>query len=188
MRAVRSRGGVLTIYKWSAPVAAATLLVASGVGCGRKVLRSSDVSSADYYTAEEFKHLSEEQRTEYCEELADEFQYQKERRDEAGRTRTHAIDEMRVARTRVEEIRDEIDALASDEGSRPVGPAAAGVHVVRRGDTLWGIAREVFGHGRRWTDIHDVNRDRVPDPDLIRVGMELRLPAAARQQDRIGDS
>ncbi|MEP6815461.1 MAG: hypothetical protein ABI873_07930 [Marmoricola sp.] len=56
--------------------------------------------------------------------------------------------------------------------------------LVRRGDTLWGIAaaRLPAGAGcddvgRAWRLLYDVNRSRVgSDPDLIMPGTRLRLP------------
>lgn len=171
------------------PAFALAVVVAAAMaagGCGRRVLRSSDVSSGDYYTAEEFEHLSEEQRAEYCEDLADEFQYQKERREEASRERTQASGEARSAEERAREIREEIRALESRFPDRRAEEPAAGAHIVRPGETLWRIARRVLGDGRRWKDIHDVNRDRVPDPDRLRVGTELRLPAGAMPENGKG--
>ena len=49
-------------------------------------------------------------------------------------------------------------------------------YVVKRGDTLSGIAKEVYGDGRKWRDIYEANKDKIKDPDLIQVGWELRLP------------
>ena len=59
--------------------------------------------------------------------------------------------------------------------------------VVRRGDTLWSIARAELGPGasdtevaRAWPRWHAANEDVIgPDPDLILPGQVLRRPAAA---------
>ena len=55
---------------------------------------------------------------------------------------------------------------------------------VKRGDSLWRIARIHLGSGERWREIFDLNRGRVqPDgrslrnPDLIQIGWVLELPA-----------
>ena len=54
--------------------AIATVLIcafcAGVTGCGKPVLRIADASLGDYYTEQEFKKLSPEQREEYCAELA----------------------------------------------------------------------------------------------------------------------
>lgn len=50
------------------------------------------------------------------------------------------------------------------------------VHVVRRGDTLYGLARQYYGDAARWRDIWNANRARVPHPDRLTVGMKLIIP------------
>ncbi len=49
-------------------------------------------------------------------------------------------------------------------------------YVVRRGDSLWSIAKDRLGDPEHWPRIYALNRDVVgPDPDLIRPGQLLRL-------------
>lgn len=56
-------------------------------------------------------------------------------------------------------------------------PQAPGVYVkVRRGDSLWRIAKRHYGDGRKWTRIYKSNRRKLKDPDLIFVGGRLYLP------------
>ena len=57
----------------------------------------------------------------------------------------------------------------------PPTPAEV-TYVVRRGDTLYSIARRFYGDGKLWTLIRDANRDRIPAPELLRVGTELTIP------------
>ena len=47
---------------------------------------------------------------------------------------------------------------------------------VRRGDSLWKLARRHYGNGAKWTRILKANRRRISDPDLILPGWRLRLP------------
>jgi nucleoid-associated protein YgaU len=50
--------------------------------------------------------------------------------------------------------------------------------VVGEGDTLSSIARRLLGDGSRWREIHLANRETIgPDPDALKVGMLLVLPA-----------
>lgn len=58
--------------------------------------------------------------------------------------------------------------------------AAARAYTVRPGDTLSHIAQAHFGRASLWPRIFDANRDQLDDPDLIRPGQVLRIPAADR--------
>jgi nucleoid-associated protein YgaU len=51
------------------------------------------------------------------------------------------------------------------------------VYVVKEGDSLSKIAKEVLGDASRWKEIFEANKDQVKDPNLIRVGQELRIPS-----------
>jgi len=49
-------------------------------------------------------------------------------------------------------------------------------HLVRRGDTLWHIARAHYGSGIRYTKIFENNRDKIRDPHWIYPGQRFVLP------------
>jgi LysM repeat protein len=48
--------------------------------------------------------------------------------------------------------------------------------VVQPGNSLWRIARRVYGAGVRYTVIYQANRDMIRDPDLIYPGQIFVLP------------
>jgi nucleoid-associated protein YgaU len=50
--------------------------------------------------------------------------------------------------------------------------------VVQPGNSLWRIARNSYGAGRRYAIIYSANRDRIGDPDLIYPGQIFMLPEA----------
>ncbi|MGA1439435.1 MAG: LysM peptidoglycan-binding domain-containing protein, partial [Ilumatobacteraceae bacterium] len=65
----------------------------------------------------------------------------------------------------------------------PVETRAGPVHTVDHGESLWSIADEHLGAGRRWSEIFDANDGRtfadgrrLDDPDLIMPGWQLELP------------
>ena len=74
------------------------------------------------------------------------------------------------------------------EAAEPAPPAApeqpAATVVVEPGDTLWQIAQETLGDGGRYPQIAAASTQvqpdgtRLRDPDLIRPGWELTVPAA----------
>lgn len=53
---------------------------------------------------------------------------------------------------------------------------AAGAYRVQKGDTLWDIAAEAYGDPLLWPRIHELNRERIADPDLIFPGQQFSLP------------
>ncbi len=67
-------------------------------------------------------------------------------------------------------------------------PVSARTYSVQPGDTLWRIADDLLGDGADWTSLASLNlgRDvgggaRFVDPDRLREGWRLRLPADARR-------
>jgi nucleoid-associated protein YgaU len=58
----------------------------------------------------------------------------------------------------------------------PASYAGFSKHRVVGGDTLFGIAENSYGAGNLWPRLFTANRDRISDPDLIRVGQVLRIP------------
>ncbi len=61
-------------------------------------------------------------------------------------------------------------------GEPPPGDGAGETYVVQPGDTLGKIAQQVYGDFRLWPLIFEANRDKISNPSLIRVGMELWIP------------
>jgi hypothetical protein len=49
-------------------------------------------------------------------------------------------------------------------------------YVVERGNSLWLIARRVYGKGTRYTAIYAANQNTIRDPDRIFPGQALKLP------------
>ena len=54
--------------------------------------------------------------------------------------------------------------------------AAAQSYTVKSGDTLSKIAKQVYGDASQWKKIHEANRSKIPNPDLIHPGDELVIP------------
>jgi nucleoid-associated protein YgaU len=58
------------------------------------------------------------------------------------------------------------------------GAAAAGrTYTVKAGDTLSKIAKEHLGSANDYMRIFEANRDQLTDPDKIRPGQVLKIPA-----------
>lgn len=55
--------------------------------------------------------------------------------------------------------------------------AAAQTYTVVAGDNLSKIAKRFYGNANHWHAIFEANRDQISNPDLIRVGQVLKIPA-----------
>lgn len=55
---------------------------------------------------------------------------------------------------------------------------AVATHVVRDGDELTSLAARYYGHPGAAEAIWNANRDRLSDPAVLPIGLELRLPAS----------
>jgi len=51
------------------------------------------------------------------------------------------------------------------------------VYTIEAGDTLWSLARKVHGDPLLWPVLLGANRNLVRNPDLLRPGMNLKVPA-----------
>jgi len=52
-----------------------------------------------------------------------------------------------------------------------------GVHTVAAGETLSKIAKTYLGDSGKYMEIFNANRDTLSNPDLIKVGQSLKIPA-----------
>ena len=58
------------------------------------------------------------------------------------------------------------------------GGAGAQTYTVKSGDTLSHISKEFYGNANKWNTIIEANRYQLDDPDKIKPGQELNIPAA----------
>ena len=66
--------------------------------------------------------------------------------------------------------------VVADIQAKP-GAAAARTYTVKAGDTLGKIAKELLGDASAYPRIFDANRDQLSDPDKIKPGQVLNIPA-----------
>jgi nucleoid-associated protein YgaU len=169
----------------------ATLLLL-GSGCGKPVLRLADASLGDYYTDKELKKLSDEQRDEYCRELANQREIYVAQVADASEAldaiqlgaaaRRAETDSLKALAARLEarlpEERARSRAAATDDRPGPETAPRSETYVVKPGDSLWRISglAETLGRSTEWTRLHQANRDRIQDPDRIYPGQEIQIP------------
>jgi nucleoid-associated protein YgaU len=58
------------------------------------------------------------------------------------------------------------------------GALDVSTYTVKAGDTLSSIARERLGNANAYPKIFEANRDQLSDPDKIKPGQVLKIPAA----------
>lgn len=51
------------------------------------------------------------------------------------------------------------------------------IYAVMAGDSLTKIAKHFYDDANAWKAIFDVNRDQLSDPDRIKTGQMLKIPA-----------
>jgi outer membrane protein OmpA-like peptidoglycan-associated protein/LysM repeat protein len=49
-------------------------------------------------------------------------------------------------------------------------------YVTKKGDTLWKIAEETYGDGKKWKNIYRFNKDRIKDPNKLSAGTKIVIP------------
>jgi uncharacterized protein YidB (DUF937 family) len=78
--------------------------------------------------------------------------------------------------------RADFSNVQSGSSTRPLAPEQPQDqwYTVTPGDSLSKIAKRFYGDGNRWQKIFDANRDQIKDPDLIRPGQKLKIPAAQK--------
>lgn len=85
---------------------------------------------------------------------------------------------------------DNIQGKVIIEGGDPSAPAqppepgdsVPTTYVVQKDDTLWGIAKKVYGRGADWRVIYEANRKVIRDPDRPPAGATLTIPPAPRNR------
>lgn len=56
---------------------------------------------------------------------------------------------------------------------------ASRAYTVKSGDSLSRIAKRELGSYNRWREIYDANRDKIKNPDMLTIGMQLTLPGGS---------
>jgi nucleoid-associated protein YgaU len=49
-------------------------------------------------------------------------------------------------------------------------------YVIKKGDTLSKIAQEQLGKAHRWKYLYELNKDKIKDPNKLRVGQKIIVP------------
>lgn len=104
--------------------------------------------------------------------------FRAERADAAGMAGT-AIVTIERAEPKPESPASQVAGVEAGKGATP-GQASqttsAATYVIRRGDTLWAIAKRYLGSGLRYTKIFEDNRQVIDNPNLIHPQQQVTVP------------
>lgn len=81
-------------------------------------------------------------------------------------------------------LRDRLSFPASGSAETTfqiTAPPPNATHTVQKGDSLGEIAKQYLGDFDRYMEIYELNKDKLMNPNDLRIGMELELPIPAAE-------
>ena len=69
-----------------------------------------------------------------------------------------------------------VPVFADGASPDPLTEGGGRTRIVKDGESLWTIAKDVYGSGARWMDLFDANRDQLANANQLKPGMVLRVP------------
>ena len=87
-------------------------------------------------------------------------------------------DQIKLVNPQYDDIIADIEAAPSapGSGSQQQSAPAAQTYTVQAGDTLSKIAKQFYGDLNAYMHIFEANRDKLNDPNMIKVGQVLTIP------------
>jgi nucleoid-associated protein YgaU len=70
----------------------------------------------------------------------------------------------------------ELDTAYATGTSGPLPEGTRGIYVLRQGESLSRVANAFYGDSDRWKDIVEANKDKIPDPNMVRAGTVILIP------------
>lgn len=61
-------------------------------------------------------------------------------------------------------------------------------HTVVKGDRLWTLADEYYSDAYLWPNIYNANIPKIPNPDILKIGIELLIPALEGNHLKLSDA
>lgn len=69
-------------------------------------------------------------------------------------------------------------AVAQKKETRPQTKPQPKIHVLKRGETLWALAKKYLGNGSRWPEIARLNGIKDSQVRSLPVGMQIKIPVS----------
>jgi len=80
----------------------------------------------------------------------------------------------------IKTIPDWSKEVVADIKTNPAAAASGATYTVKAGDTLSQIAKDKLGSASAYMEIFNANKDVLSDPDKIKPGQVLKIPAGTR--------
>lgn len=93
--------------------------------------------------------------------------------------KNHVWDLIKIINPKYDDITADItvdESLAPKATPAPAAAAPAKTYTVQGGDTLSKISKQFYGDAGKYMKIFEANRDKLSNPDLIKVGQVLVIP------------
>jgi nucleoid-associated protein YgaU len=74
--------------------------------------------------------------------------------------------------------------VSSGQSTSAPDASTGQTYTVKSGDSLSKIAKQVYGDASKWKLIHEANKAKIPNPDLIHPGDQLTIPPKAEPLKR----
>jgi LysM repeat protein len=85
-------------------------------------------------------------------------------------------DQIKLADPTFSDLTADIQAPAAAAAAASGATTIARTYTVQQGDSLSKISKEFYGSANQYMKIFEANKDKLPDPDKIKPGMELVIP------------
>ena len=84
----------------------------------------------------------------------------------------------RIVIPQIEDTEANVVVEKTANGKIVVGPSEAMTYTVLKDDTLQKIAKKYYGSYGEWIKIYNTNKDKIKNPNLLKPGTVITLPAA----------
>ena len=72
---------------------------------------------------------------------------------------------------------EDVESAPASGGKDAVAPGPSTAYTVQKDDTLQKIAKKVYGSYSKWVRIYDANKDKLKNPNFVKPGTVLTIPA-----------
>lgn len=99
--------------------------------------------------------------------------------------------EIEVAEKEIEESAEDVTISKKVEEQQQIPSANVPpheiIHKVVSSDSLIELSKKYYDDGTKWRRIHEANKDKIPNPDVLYTGLELLIPEITVSEKRDDD-